>query len=316
MNEPANTVDTLTVEILILKQQTAQNIIEIGKRLNQVKEQLPHGEWQEYLETKVDISYRSAVRLMQVAREFSNVPTLAGLPSSKVFALLDLPEPDREPFLSEPHALPNGETKTVDEMTTRELQAAIKARKEAETRAQEAEKEVNRLQKVALTISAENDGAMEAAMKLKKDNSTLNQANKVLEQKLKSAGDPIIVEQPVQVVPPDYERIKRENAEFKARQQNMSLQQLAQVDENYQQYLKSEAEEEKAAKLVHKVLSALLDLPTGLEIEELARCYLKFSPAAVTDEITVTCGEIETGIDRLQKLNSALKSVTKLKAVK
>lgn len=59
---------------------------------------LPHGEWGKWLEERVEFSYRQAARFMQVAKEFSNVPTLAGLstamwnlPPTKIYALLDLP---------------------------------------------------------------------------------------------------------------------------------------------------------------------------------------------------------------------------------
>jgi DNA repair exonuclease SbcCD ATPase subunit len=300
MPDIQSSVDTLTVEILILKQQTAQNIIEIGKRLNQVKEQLPHGEWLPWLEQKVEFSERTARRLMQVAKESSNWPALTDLPPSKVFALLDLPADQRESFV---------QNNPVDEMTTRQLQAAIKAQKEAERRAEEAESKIRML-------SEENKAVAQKESQLVRENNQLLQSKQLLENKLKSADDPIIVEQPVQVFPPDYERIKRENAEFKARQQNMSLHQLAQADENFQQYRKSEEDEERSAKIVNKILSVLLDLPADQEIEEMARCYLKFSPAAKMDEITVTCGEIETGINRLQKLSNALKNATKLRAVK
>lgn len=41
----ADQVEILTAEILVLKNQAAANIIEIGKRLIKVKEMLPHGEW-------------------------------------------------------------------------------------------------------------------------------------------------------------------------------------------------------------------------------------------------------------------------------
>jgi chromosome segregation ATPase len=123
MNEIQTTViDTLTIEILILKQQTAQNIIEIGKRLIAAKESLPHGEWGKYLDEKVDFSETSAKRFMRVAREFSNSPALVDLGSSKLFALLDVPSEEREEFV---------QVNSVDEMTTRELQKAIKERDEA-----------------------------------------------------------------------------------------------------------------------------------------------------------------------------------------
>lgn len=115
-------INALTTEILILKQQTAQNIIEIGKRLIAVKNNLPHGEWGRWLKEKVDFSHTSAKRFMQVAREFSNSPSLGDLPPTKVFALLDLPSEERENFV---------ESNPVDDMTTRELQQAIKEKNEA-----------------------------------------------------------------------------------------------------------------------------------------------------------------------------------------
>ena len=131
MNEIQTTViDTLTIEILILKQQTAQNIIEIGKRLVSVKESLPHGEFGNYLKEKVVFSERTAQNFMKVAREFSNTKALADLEPTKVYALLDLPSEEREDFVSASHEV-NGKVKTVDEMTTRELQKAIKERDEA-----------------------------------------------------------------------------------------------------------------------------------------------------------------------------------------
>ena len=109
-------IQTLTTEILILKQQTAQNIIEIGKRLIQVKESLGHGEWLPWLEQKVDISEWSAQRFMKVAREFPNACALKDLSSTKIFALLDLPSEDREEFTQVPHTLPSGETKSDEKM--------------------------------------------------------------------------------------------------------------------------------------------------------------------------------------------------------
>jgi DNA repair exonuclease SbcCD ATPase subunit len=124
-------VDQLTTEILIYKQQTAQNIIEIGKRLIKVKEQLPHGDWGKWLDEKVDFTDRTAQRFIRVAREFSNATSMSHLPQTKVFALLDLPQDQREDFV---------ESNPVEDMTTRELKQAIKEKKEAERRAQEAEK--------------------------------------------------------------------------------------------------------------------------------------------------------------------------------
>lgn len=122
MDEITN-VSQLTAEIVLLKNQTAQNIIEIGKRLIQVKEQLPHGEWGKWLEEKVDFKQTTATKFMRVANEFSNLHTYESLNQSKIFALLDIPQDQREDFI---------QSNPIDEMTTRQLQQAIREKKELE----------------------------------------------------------------------------------------------------------------------------------------------------------------------------------------
>lgn len=144
--QPVVAVDTLTAEILILKQQTAQNLIEIGKRLIMVKESLGHGEWLPWLKQKVDFSDQQARRLMDVARECPNSTALLNLPPTKVFALLDVPADQREEFVATPHVVPSGEVKTVDEMTTRDLQRVIKERDKLQKELNSAAVERDRLQ--------------------------------------------------------------------------------------------------------------------------------------------------------------------------
>ena len=134
----AKDVDTLTDEILSYSANVGASLVEIGRRLSAVKAKLQHGEWLEWLETRVNYSVRTAQRLMKLADELQNAPTLAHLGASKALALLSLPEPDRNAMLAE-GAVVNGETKSVDEMSVRELNAAIQARKEAEAKLADAE---------------------------------------------------------------------------------------------------------------------------------------------------------------------------------
>lgn len=121
----------LVAEIKILSQQTAANIIEIGKRLLEAKVQVGHGNWETWLEENLELSPRRAQQFMKVAGEYGNTNTYSFLTPSKAIALLDLPASDRQEFITQPHEI-NGEQKTVDEMTTRELAEAIRARKSAE----------------------------------------------------------------------------------------------------------------------------------------------------------------------------------------
>ena len=148
-------LSAITEEIQFYKAQAGQCIVEIGKRLLEAKEQLPHGQWEAWLEKSVEFTPRTARNFMKIASEFdSNRKPVSDLPYTKLLALLQLPPEEREEFIAEPHTV-NGREKTVDEMTKRELQAAIrekneavKARKEAEwelskerIRAEQAEKE-------------------------------------------------------------------------------------------------------------------------------------------------------------------------------
>lgn len=117
MNKLARPLELIEAEINFYKTQTANGIIEIGKRLIEAKEQIPHGEWGKWLEEKVDFSERTARRFMQAAREFSNRPALTDFEPTKVFLLLDVPAEQREEFAQQ-HNL--------EEMTTRQVEAAVK----------------------------------------------------------------------------------------------------------------------------------------------------------------------------------------------
>lgn len=117
-------------EILFYKRQAGQSIIEIGKRLNEAKAQLSHGEWLPWLREKVDISERSARDFMRLAREYSKSAEIADLGASKALALLALPVSEREQFATEKHDV-DGVEKSVADMTAKELKKAIEERDDA-----------------------------------------------------------------------------------------------------------------------------------------------------------------------------------------
>lgn len=115
--------------------------MEIGKRLNEAKSQLQHGEWTEWLKEKVEFSEASAQRFMRLAKEYSNPSPVTDLGASKALLLLAIPEVDREEFLNEKHIV-NGEEKSVSEMSKRELEKVIKERDEHKERAEHLENKV------------------------------------------------------------------------------------------------------------------------------------------------------------------------------
>ena len=116
--------------------------IEIGRRLTEVKEMLPHGEWLPWLERETDFSERTAQRYMGVFTEYganqmwllepeTNATTLSDLPISKALALLSVPESEREAF---------AESVGAAEISTRELEQAIAGRQAAEAQLETAQK--------------------------------------------------------------------------------------------------------------------------------------------------------------------------------
>lgn len=166
MSQLTRPLEVIETEINFYKQQTATGIIEIGKRLIEAKSQLQHGEWGKWLESKIEFSDRTARQFMKVAEEFSTSEIGKRLPISKLYALLDVPTEERETFIQQ---------NNVEEMTTRQLQEAIKAKKEAEARVQNLSSQLQELK---------------------------NNQSKVVEK---------VIEKEIvkQVTPPDYEQIKQ-----------------------------------------------------------------------------------------------------------
>lgn len=169
-------IDQITLEINFYKVQTAQNIIEIGKRLIEAKQQMQHGEWIPWLKDKVEFTERSAQNFMKIAQEYSKTQPVSFLPYTKLLALLQVPDAEREEFLQETH-LVDGQEKTVSEMSKRELQQAIKERDEAQLTARLIRERCDKAEKAATEAregkKKEYDNYMGALVKAEKAEETL-----------------------------------------------------------------------------------------------------------------------------------------------
>lgn len=131
------TPELIAIEINSIKEQTRKmvlfNSIEIGRRLTEAKTMLGHGEWGEWLDKSVDYSQRTANNLMRIFDEYGSSQitffcdnaksqALANLSYTQAVALLGIPQEEREAFIQE-HDIEN--------LSTRELQQAIKERDQA-----------------------------------------------------------------------------------------------------------------------------------------------------------------------------------------
>ena len=112
--------DGIATEIRVIVQQArtmmAAAVIEVGKRLIEAQELVPHGEWGEYVTHSCGFSQRTAQAYMQLAANPANAQTIADLPYSKALALLALPEGKIEEFRAE---------HPVEDVSVRELKKQI-----------------------------------------------------------------------------------------------------------------------------------------------------------------------------------------------
>lgn len=190
MNEMTRPIEVITQEIQFYKGQACMSMVEIGKRLLEAKQCLPHGAWGEWLKNEVDFSERTAQNFMRIAKEYTNPQLIAdiGNSASKAIMLLSMPEEEREEFVGEAHEI-NGEEKTVAEMTNKELQEVLK---ELEAERKEKEKLKKQLDLFADEAQRKQDEAVDAAYshgeeQIKRLSELKEQAEAALQKKLDKA---------------------------------------------------------------------------------------------------------------------------------
>lgn len=152
-NEVRN-IDAITAEIIALKQDAGNAILAIGERLIEAKNMLDHGQWCAWLSEKVEFSERTAQRFMRLAKEWRNPSALSDLGATKALALLALPAEERERFITEFHVV-DGEEKSVGEMTTRELETAVRERDAARLEAEKARAEAQSAGEIRAKMEAD-----------------------------------------------------------------------------------------------------------------------------------------------------------------
>ncbi|WLR54304.1 DUF3102 domain-containing protein [Mesobacillus subterraneus] len=151
----------IATEINSIKEQTRKmflfNSIEIGRRLVEAKQMVPHGEWGSWLQDSVDYSQSTANNLMKIFEQYgadqltlfgdnAKSQALGNLSYTQAVALLGIPDYEREDFIKE---------NDIENMSTRELQQAIKEKQEMAKKLKEAEKKAEEEQKAKEKIEKE-----------------------------------------------------------------------------------------------------------------------------------------------------------------
>lgn len=209
--------DQIAYEINFIKQQTLETVlaasVQIGERLCNAKELVPHGQWSDWLKEKVDYSQSTADNLMRIYKEYgdeqitlsgrSKSQTFANLTYSQAVALFALPEYEREKFVEE---------NNVSEMTTKELKQAIADKKAAEQEAERLKNELQTAQKSAEKRKKQVEQTKSKNDTLKSDNEMLSAENDKLKSELEAANKKMqeIASQPAELSEAEKEEIRRQ----------------------------------------------------------------------------------------------------------
>ncbi len=175
--------------------QLASNLIEIGRLLTEAKAMVEPKNWEKYIWDNFGYSTSSADNWMKLYREYGNnqeslfdsfrdSQTFGKLSYTQLLALTALPAEEREEF---------AQKNDVENMSTRELQRAIKERDEARKAQEAAENGITEMKAALAKAQAEAEGAVsgarESAERLEKANALNKKAGKDLKDAKKQLAD-------------------------------------------------------------------------------------------------------------------------------
>lgn len=188
---------------------TTPIIIRIGECLKEEKEACKAAKisFADRIRERFGFSQRTAENYMTLAAEISPDSPIAQLPYTKALALTALPSGEREQFAADVGA---------DNLSKKQLQDAIREKQEAERRAEKAEKAADTQRALAQSardsIGVYKRQSDEAQRALREEVARREQAEqdvKDLTEQLQESRQPEVRE--VQVVPDDYEELKKWN---------------------------------------------------------------------------------------------------------
>ncbi|WP_214614744.1 DUF3102 domain-containing protein [Streptococcus mitis] len=176
----SNNLNQIELEINHHKQIAGQSIWEIGRRLNHVKEHdLTHGQFMEWLK-KVDLNRSEANRMMKVAKELPNYPTLGNLGSTALYLIAALPAEEKQAQINR---IEQGDNPTVRELQDLKLKFSAAKRKIMELeKGQEPTKEIV---KEVPVMPADYQEALQNRQKLEERAESAEERNAFLEAQLK-----------------------------------------------------------------------------------------------------------------------------------
>ena len=291
------TLPVIISEIKIIEQTVAktamEGAIQIGERLQEAKEQVGHGNFEQWCEENLNYSSRTARNFMRIASEYggengliSNRKMSSDLSISNALSLLKVPEEDREKFIEE---------HPVEDMKNKDLEDEIRKLKE--------EKESRER-----TVDVLNKSLQDEAEKLSKAYHEIEDLQRQLDETPAEAVDPAELEKMKKKLEKAETSLAKEKEKLKQEQESRQ----AAIDKELQ------AQRDEMAAKTQKSIDSL-----QAEIEQLKRreqnagneSMLKFK--VLVDQLQDTfrqageCIVNETDQEMANKMNAALRTILK-----
>lgn len=254
------TEEVIASEIRTIVRQTQRTMldaaIEIGRRLVEAKELVPHGGWGSWIKDKVHFSQSTANNFMQLYEEYgdrqgtlfgavSNSQTFGNLSYTKALALLAVPEEDREDFAKKTDAA---------NLSVRELERRIEA---YQAEKEKADEQLGTLAEAIRTLEEEKaklqkEGSGEDVERVRSE--MVAEQNEILQQKSKSDDKVKKLEAKLEQLRADHQQIL--NREISKAVEEASAEAKAESEEELRKLMSATDEAVKTRMEVEKKLAA------------------------------------------------------------
>lgn len=220
------TREEITASVRIHMRSIVNNALEIGMDLVEMKEACQHGEWLPWLK-EIGLSASTAANYMRIAREVNGDSKMAQLPYTKILALMAAPKEDREALAEAAGDMSAAEIRKLTEERNRAAAAAntetVRA-DQAEEALKKSEADAKKIydknaslrtemQNLQVKLEKARDGQKQAESGCNILKGTVEKQKEIindLQEKLIVAEN----QQKIEVVPADYEQLKREREEL------------------------------------------------------------------------------------------------------
>lgn len=279
----SNDLTTIETEIKSYQNIAGQSIFEIGRRLKHVKENdLVHGEFIDWVENSLNMDRTTANKFMKISRELSNDDTYRHLGTNALYMITSLPEPER----TKEHTTSNGETKTPDEMTVRELRELKKQLKQRDEQNAQLQSQVKQAQR----------------------------SESIARKQLEDAEnrEPEIKREVKEVIPPHVKAQlsdRQQMIDAKDKEIKQLQEQLSKAEEQKQKFKKQDylEEDEQIASINFQVESTVLEIKDNINRFLNENASTAFREAAIARASDRTRNQIYDGLEELEEFCKAMR---------